>query len=322
MGALKSERDTVVAKNLGGRTLRARFKAMSGYLFIAPAILYLTFVVGYSIIYTIRLSFFEFSYGTRIPSFVGFKHYVKLLSDQDIWSSARVTLVFTVAAVVLHLLVGGLFALLLNERWFSVQLRNGIRGLLILPWLFSFAAAALVWGLLFHPFGVLNYFARVLGITDGAVEFLGRAQLALPSLIVVNIWKTFPFYMVMILGGLQSIPTELYEAAKVDGASPLQRFWRITLPLVRPVLVAITSLDIITTFGHYDLVKTLTEGGPFGTTRTLAYYIWLTGFQDGNFGYGAAASVVLLACLSGATLLYLRLFAQKEELYGETTTGI
>jgi multiple sugar transport system permease protein len=211
---------------------------------------------------------------------------------------------------------------LLNARWFSTWLRNALRGLLILPWLFSFAAAALVWGLLYHPFGLLSYLITTLGISAHPVEFLASRQLALPSLILVNVWKTYPFYMVMILGGLQSIPEELYECATIDGATALQRFRCITLPLLRPILVAITALDFITTFGHYDLIKTLTEGGPFGSTRTVAYYIWMSGFRDGNLGYGAAASVVLLVFLSVAMLVYLKVFAQGEEIYGETTTGI
>jgi multiple sugar transport system permease protein len=172
-----------------------------------------------------------------------------------------------------------------------------------------------------HPFGVFSYLCVTLGISRAPVEFLATEQLALPSLIAVNVWKTFPFFMIMILGGLQAISPDLYEAAQVDGASRWQRFWRITIPLVRPVLVATTSLDLITTLGHYDLPKTLTEGGPMGATRTIAYLNWRTGFSDANFGYGAAMAVIVLIATAIATAAYLWLFARQEAMYGETTTG-
>jgi len=130
----------------------------------------------------------------------------------------------------------------------------------------------------------------------------------------VNIWKSYPFYMIMILGGLQTIPPDLYGAAKVDGAGRWHRFWHITLPLLRPVLVATTAIDFITSFGHFDLVRTLTEGGPARSTITLGYYTWLVGFRDVDFGYGSAISISMLVLMSVAMLFYLRL--SKERIYG------
>ena len=305
------------------RRKRLRLKSIIGYLFIAPAVLFLFVITAYALVYTISMSFSDYSFRTKSLMFVGLQNYITVFQQDTFWHSVRVTATFTLAAVVLHVLIGGGFALLLNERWFSSIFRDTMRGILILPWLFSFAASALVWGLLLHPFGILSYLAMELGLAAEPVEFLGSEQLALPSLVAVNIWKTFPFYMIMILGGLQSIPQDLYEAAKVDGAGRLQRFWNVTLPLLRPVLVAITSIDLITTVGHYDLAKTLTEGGPFRSTQLLAYHVWLTGFRDANFGYGAAVSVVLLVGTTIATVIYLRIFAPQEAIYGdETTTGI
>jgi multiple sugar transport system permease protein len=141
-------------------------------------------------------------------------------------------------------------------------------------------------------------------------------------LVLVNVWKTFPFYMVLLLGGLQAIPSELYEAGVVDGANRLQRFRHITMPLLRPVILAISTIDIITTAGHFDLVKLMTRGGPVRTTETIAYYIWQTGFRDVNFGYGAAISVAMVIVLSIGVLIYLRVFTARGQIYGDTTTTL
>ena len=145
-----------------------------------------------------------------------------------------------------------------------------------------------MWTLLYHPFGLLNYlWVGVLG-QDAPIEFLAKPGLAMASVVAVNTWKSYPFYMIIILGGLQAIPAELYEAAKVDGASAWKRFWHVTLPQLRPILIAISTIDIITTIGHVDLIRMLTRGGPLRSTETVAYYIYKTALLDGNLGYGAA----------------------------------
>jgi multiple sugar transport system permease protein len=297
-----------------------RLRTWTGYLLLLPAVLFILVVIGYSLGYTFWISLTTNVYGQRESVFVGTENYINLLQDTTFHNALLVTTVFTVASVVLHLIIGGVFAMLLNARWFSPFIRNIFRGALLLPWIFSFAASGLIWGLLYHPFGVLNYLLE--SLSGISVEFLADERLALWSLVMVNVWKTFPFYMLMILGGLQSIPTDLYEAARVDGAGAVQRFRHITLPLLRPILVAITLFDIITSFGHYDLARMLTEGGPYGSTQTIAYFIWMTGFRDADFGHGAATSIVVLVALMVTTIIYLKFAASKESLYGESTTGI
>jgi multiple sugar transport system permease protein len=208
---------------------------------------------------------------------------------------------------VLHLALGLGLALLLNVTWFSRGLRNLVRGALILPWLFSTAASALMWALLYHPFGLFNYlWVGVLG-QPAAIQFLGNPATALLAIIAVNTWKSYPFYMVSILGGLQGIPLDLYDAAKVDGAGAWQRFRFVTFPQIRPVLVAISTIDVITSFGHVDLISMLTRGGPGVSTETVAHYVYRTALLDGNLPYGAAISALMLLILAGFTAGYLRL---------------
>ncbi|MGR3304115.1 MAG: carbohydrate ABC transporter permease [Candidatus Scalindua sp.] len=261
------------------------------------------------------MSFTKFAFGGQ--EFVGLKNYINLIQDPGFWNSLSRTAIFTVSVTILHLVFGLGFALLLNEKWFSNTLRNIARGLIILPWVFSTAASALMWSLLYHPFGLFNYIATDILKNPVTITFLGNPDLALWSIIVIATWKFYPFYMISILGGLQGIPVELYEAAKVDGASIWQRFIHITLAQLRPVLVAVSTIDLITSVGHLDLIKMLTKGGPFRKTNIIAYYLYKSALVDGNLGYGAAISTMLLITLLILSFFYLRIMSKEET--GETS---
>jgi multiple sugar transport system permease protein len=302
-------------------TARVRWRLprhVAGYLFIAPAIIYLLLAIGFPLFTTIRTSFIEFDAREKTETFIGLQNYAELMEDERFWGSMKNTIVFTLSSTFFHVLVGSVLALLLNEKWASSPVRNFTRGLLILPWLFSLAASALMWGLLYQPLGPLNFLLIESGLVSDPVDFLGDRSLAIWSLIFVNVWKFFPFYMVMILGGLQSIPLDLYDAAHVDGAGRFQRLRFITLPLLSPVIVAVTAIDLITTFTVFDIVKIMTNGGPLRTTETAAYYIWQIGYRDVNFGYGSAASVVMLVIIGAATFVYLRLVPRSQ--FGDDRT--
>lgn len=289
---------------------KKRIKDIEGYLFVAPAMLFLLLVSIYPLLDVIILSFTRIKDGERL--FAGLSHYVDLLSDIWFWKALWTTFIFTTASTILHLLIGLGIALLLNSDWKSNGLRNFFRGLLILPWVFSTAASALMWALLMHPFGLVNYITMSVFNLDKPIEFLSSTASALTVLIVVNTWKYYPFYMISILGALQSIPTSLYDAAKVDGAGSWQQFWRITIPQIKGVLIVISTFDIITTFGHIDFINMLTRGGPYRTTETISYYIYKTAFLDGHMGYGAAISVVMLVMLTFLTIGYLKLVRKED----------
>jgi len=292
-------------------------KSLIGYGFIAPAIVYLFLLCIYPMIDIFIVSFTDMNQGVR--SYVGLKHYVTAFQEPLLWTSVRNTVFLTIGATALHLSVGLALALLLNEAWFSTKLRNIARGLLILPWVFSTAAAGLMWSLLYHPFGLLNYIAYgAVGIVDRPIEFLGDPQLALTAVIFVGGWKSFPFYMIALLGGLQGISQDLYEAAKVDGANRWQRFRHVTIPQLWPVLVAVSTIDLITTFGHVDLINMLTKGGPGTSTYTVAYYTYNTGLVDGRLSYAAAISTIMLGLLAIATFFYLRMVTRKGGDFGES----
>jgi multiple sugar transport system permease protein len=280
-----------------------------GYLFILPALLFLVVLIVYPILVTLQMSTSKLLPDLSSP-WIGFSNYAKILADKAFWRSVLVSGEFTAITVVLHLIVGMAFALLLSCRWPSIRLRNLLRGLIILPWIFSTAASSLMWTLLLHPFGTLNYMARAWFGVSQPISWFATATSSMLTLAVVNLWHSFPFYMVIMLGGLQSIPDEFYEAAKVDGASSWQSFWRITLPMMRPVIVALTVIDIIGTMAMFDLVRMLTGGGPNRATETVAYYLYRMAFMDGRLNYAAAISIVILLGLLLFIGVYLRLFAR------------
>ena len=281
----------------------------AGYLFVGPVLVYLVATAVYPILTVVGMSVRDVSAGHWY--FVGLAHYQQAVRDPVFWNAFRNTAIFTLASTAAHLGLGLAFALLLHEVWFSIALRNVTRGILILPWVFSTAAAGLMWSLLYHPFGLFNYLAvGVLGRPQ-PLAFLGDPGMALAAVTAVNVWKSYPFYMVAILGELQAIPLDMFDAAKVDGAGGWQRFWYVTLPHLRGVLIAISTVDVILTFGHVDLINILTRGGPGRATETVAFHVYRTALLDGNLPAGAAISTLMLIVLTLFTWLYLRLLARR-----------
>ena len=271
--------------------LRIR-RELTGYLLVAPALIFLMALTVYPLARTVQMSFTDLKAGEWI--FVGLEHYRAALDDRWFWNSVRAVAAFTGPALALHLLIGLGFALLLNETWFSTGLRNFMRGLLILPWVFSTPASALMWALLLHQTGPVNYLVvGVLGQSAPIPFLAGSPRLAMASLVAINTWLSYPFFMIVILGGLQAIPPELYEAAKVDGANALQRFRHVTLPQLRTILLAVTTID-------------------------FTYYVYKTGLLDGNLGYGSAVSTLMLVTLLVLIVIYVKLLSRGGES-GETS---
>lgn len=191
------------AVNAGEVRRRRMLRSLPGYLFVAPALLYLLVVRIYPLMSVIQMSLMEVGHGEW--QFVGLQNYANLLTDPWFWNSLKISSVFAVGSLVLHISIGMALALLLNEHWFSITLRNIMRGILILSWVFSTAASGLMWSFLLHPFGLLNYLMRTLFNLSAPVVFLGNPSLALWSVVAVSVWRNYPFYMIMILGGLQTI---------------------------------------------------------------------------------------------------------------------
>jgi multiple sugar transport system permease protein len=214
---------------------------------------------------------------------------------------------FTVGSVVMHLVIGMGLALLLHTR-INVQIRNFFRGVLILPWLFAPTVAGMIWVLMLSPFGVLNGFLATIGLLPGneTINWLGTPSTALLSVTAMNVWRAYPFFMVMLLAGLQAIPEDVYEAADIDGSTPLQKFWYITIPALRGIILTIVLLDFIWTFRAFDPVYVMTGGGPVNASQVLPTDIYFNAFQKHQTGYASAEAVAMFLLLFALSVFYVR----------------
>ena len=225
-------------------------------------------------------------------TFVGLANYGRVLSDEAFWHSLGISLVFTGTSVALHLLLGLALALMLHALNFA---RTPLRILFLTPWMVAPAVGATIWLWLLEPqFGVVNYLLRVTHLASAPVAWLGEPATALAAVIAVDVWRGVPFVMLLMLAGLQTIPVEQYEAAAIDGANAWQRFRYVTWPNLRYLVVVASTLDVINTIRHYDIIGVMTAGGPAGGTEVLPVLLYNTAFRANRFGEAAAIGVALL----------------------------
>ncbi|MFI7440065.1 carbohydrate ABC transporter permease [Nonomuraea indica] len=273
---------------------------VTGLLFVLPVlVLFLIFRI-FPTLGAAGMSLTDWNIGGEW-SFVGADNYARLLDDTNFWTSLRVTLVYAAVYVPLTLLVALGTALLLNQ---VVFLRGLFRGMLFLPYVTSFVLAGIIWRWIYEFDGLIN---GLLAKADlGPVAFLEQSALVLPALAVVSVWKGFGYSMLILLAGLKSIPGSYLEAATVDGASPWQRFRRITLPLLKPTLFFVLVIETISAFQTFDTIYVMTGGGPARATYTLIYGIYEHGFRSFDFGYAATWGMVLFAIVLVVSLVQRR----------------
>ena len=236
--------------------------------------------------------------------FIGLANYARLLHDQTFWLTLWNSAVWVFGSVSLQFLGGFAAALLLHQ---SFRGRAFVRTVTLLPWIVPGVVVALVWEWLYQPnYGVVNDLLLRAGWLHERVAWLSDPRLAMPAVIATNVWRGVPFFAIMLLAGLQAIPDELYEAARVDGASVHQRFVHVTLPLLRPIIIVATATRVIWTFNYADLIFVMTSGGPANATQITSTYTLLTAYTNLDFGYAATLSVVLLVIMLVFTMFYLR----------------
>jgi len=283
------------------------------YLLILPSALVLLFVVGYPFVYNFAISVSNLSLTTfRHPSFVGLRHYVSILTEPAFYNVFAKTVLWTVLNVTAHVALGIFLAILLNG---PVRLRGVFRALLILPWAMPQYITALTWkGMFNYHYGAVNLVLGRVGLPP--VPWFSSETWAFIAPVIANVWLGFPFMMVIALGGLQSIPKELYEAAAIDGAGPWRKLKSVTLPLLRPVLVPAIVLGTIWTFNNLNVIWLVTEGGqPADKTHILVTYVYKAAFTYYRYGYAAAFSVVIFLVLLGFMLLFVRQSRGTEAAY-------
>ncbi len=265
---------------------------------IAPTALFALAMTVLPLGYSLLTSFEEFRLGLP-PVFTGLQNYRNLWSDNNFHSSLATTLVFTVAATAIEFVLGLSLALLLKEEF---PFHGVIRSSLIIPMVIAPVVVGIIWRLLYNADVGLFSFA-VHALTGKNISVLSSTTLALPALILVDIWEWTPFMFLILLAGIQSLPLEPFEAARVDGASAWNIFVHLTLPMLRPVIVVAILIRALDAFTVFDQVFVLTQGGPGTATEVATLMIYKTAFRFSQFGYGAAMAVALLilvACFSAA----------------------
>jgi multiple sugar transport system permease protein/N,N'-diacetylchitobiose transport system permease protein len=280
----------------------------SPYWFVLPALVFLVSVIFIPLLYAFFLSLMHTQGLNR--SWVGLKNYVDILSQRFFWESSLRTAYFTVVSVSLEFLLGMLAALLLHQKFRG---RGIVRAVLILPWALPTVVNGVLWSWIFNAsYGSLNALLKQLGLIKDYVAWLGTAFSAMNSVILADVWKNFPMIALILLAGLQTIPNSYYESSEIDGANAFQRFFRITLPVLKPSILVCLVMRTMEAFKVFDIVYTMTKGGPANGTQVISYYTYQTSFQYSKFGYGAALSYLVSFIILILALVYIRLLTSKD----------
>jgi len=282
-----------------------------GYVLLAPTAALILLLIGYPFVRALWLSFHKKLLGQSIAPWVGLQNYNTLLHDPRFWAAAKNTIVFTGGSVAIKLAIGLVVALILNE---ALPLRNLWRSIILLPYALPTLVSILIWKWMYNDTaGVLNYLLTQTGITQGPMLWLADPGKAMGAVIAVNVWHGFPFFVITLLAGLQAVPQDQYDAAKVDGAGLWARFRYVTLPSLLPTLAVVTLFSTILTFNDFSIIWILTRGGPGNATdvlATLTYAIAIPGYE---LGKGVAVSVLMLPILVVLIVLLGRFVNRREE---------
>lgn len=290
--------DTVVRRP--GAILQRRRTEVAGWLFVGPAtLLFLIFIAG-PFVFAIVLAFLRWDLLTE-PTFVGLENFARLFSDPVLPRVLINTFVFALASVVTHIVLGLLLAIAVN-RIVSRSLGYFLRVAIFFPFLISWAAVSLLWKYVLDPtFGYVAQYAEMVGVQTP--NFFTDPAWALPAIIFIDLWHTLGFTFIIMLAGLQTVPTELIEAARTDGASGWQVFWNVTLPLMSPTMFFATIITFIGAFQVFEPIQIITQGGPQNATTTIVMYLYEKGFQSFDMGYAAAVALLVFVIVMAVTLV-------------------
>jgi multiple sugar transport system permease protein len=281
-------------------------EAVFSWLMMALPLVFLFALVGYPLVYGIFLSL-QNRPVAHAGTFVGLGNFIADARDPVFWQVAGNTVIYTTVATALKMVGGLALALVINQQF---RMKNLVRAALLLPFIVPTVLSTVAWMWMLDPaFSVVNWMLVHTGIADRGPSWLGNPVLAMCSIIMINTWRGLPFYGITLLAGLQTIPVELHEAAMIDGAGAWTRFWYVTLPLLKPVILIVTVFSVIFTFADFQLVYVLTHGGPANATQLFATYAFDIAMSGGQLGRGASVALAMLpilALLIIALTIYMR----------------
>lgn len=281
-------------------------KKTEPYRYLLPTIILMVVLLAVPIFMVISYAFFDNVIVNKHPQFIGLNNFKALFADANFWVAIKNTLIFVCVSVVVHMLLGILFAMLLNTRYLGRKVKGIFRTIYILPWVFTASVIAILWIMMMNPNGIINYLLQVIHIPANQLEWLGSRKTALAAVTIINIWSGYPFYLISILAGLQGISIDLYEAGAIDGANAFQSFFGITIPQLKPILISLLMLDFIWTFQQFALIWMTTGGGPINATETMSTYIYKWAFSKYKYSMASAASCIVLVFCIILAILYVR----------------
>jgi multiple sugar transport system permease protein len=291
-------------------TLRRARREWSAYVFLAPGLIIFSVFTVAALVFAFYLTFHEWDAIQPAKPYVGLQNYKDMIHDKDYRHSIVNTVYYTGGSVPLGMLVGLGLALLLN---LPIKFRGLFRTLYYLPVVTPLVAASILWKWLYNgDYGLFNYYLLKTHVIDQPLLWLSSQSLAMPSVILMTVWMSTGFSMVVYLAGLQAIPDELYEAAKIDGAGPLARLFHITIPMLRPTTLFLLVMGIIGSFQVFTQIFIMTNGGPVDKTTTMVFFIYQAAFKFYQFGYASTLAFGLFALLFVVTLLQLRLYRRAD----------
>ncbi|WP_084074860.1 carbohydrate ABC transporter permease [Demequina sp. NBRC 110052] len=286
--------------------LRRLWDRLTPFGFLSPTLILLIILMVTPIAMVVGYSLMDRVITAPESNFVGFENYVEVLTDPVFATAVKNTIYFAGVSVVAHFVLGMGFALMLNSPILSHRLKAVFRTIYILPWLFTIAIVAVLWRMLLSPNGIVNYLVTTFGFTESSVEWLSDPNLALHAVTFINIWSGYPFFMISLLAGLQGIPRDLYEAARIDRAGPIKQFLHVTLPQLKPIVISMALLDFIWTTQQFALIWMTTGGGPINRTEMVSTYTYKLAFATYDFSVASAAAVIVLVLSMVLAFFYVR----------------
>lgn len=287
-----------------GKMTRSKRRKLTVMIMLFPALVFLLLLKGYPLLKVIHDSFFKVNLIKPVSGFAGWSNFEKVISDEHFTQTVINTVVWTVFSVLGEYLMGMTTAILLNRDFKG---RAIFRTLIFIPWLVPIIVAGMTWDWMLNTeFGIVNYALKSLHIIDQSIDFLGDSRYAMISIILINIWRTFPYYTISFLSAMQSIPSDLHEAAAIDGAGIIQRFFHITFPQLKSVSLVIVFMHIIWTAINFDFVWILTEGGPNYATQTLPIMIYRYSMKKFDVGAASALSTMMFTVMTVLFVFYYR----------------
>ncbi len=277
----------------------------SGVLYVVPAFLIVALVMLYPLIYTLTMGFFQNTLFMKAPEFCGLDQYVKLFGDAVFRGSIVHTLVWTVGSVALQFSLGFAMAMVLHQAF--VKGKTVLRILLMVPWVLPSIIGSAVWKWMYNAdYGIINFVFKALGLISENRTWLSSPKTAMAAIIAVNVWKMFPYVMLMLEAALQGVSKDLKEAAVIDGAGKFKIFTNVTWPAIAPQCYSVLLLMTVWTLNAFTFVYSLTEGGPAHSTEVMAMFIYKKAFTDYDFGLASAASTILFLLCMAVSLVYIR----------------